>query len=171
MSAPRTATAAAHPNIALAKYWGKRPYGHNLPAVPSLSATLEGMRTLTRVRFDTSLEADQLELGGKLGSGAELERVSSLLDRVRALLERLGDHCGEARLRGLLQQFDMIDAAQRDRRSTVHMRIDRAFQQGVDALFDLGVCWSCHFLTELCRPPTRQRPALFARAEHCFKLT
>jgi diphosphomevalonate decarboxylase len=84
MSAPRTATAAAHPNIALAKYWGKRPYGHNLPAVPSLSVTLEGMRTLTRVSFDDDLAADELELGGKRASGVELERVSSLLDRVRA---------------------------------------------------------------------------------------
>lgn len=84
MSAPRTATAAAHPNIALAKYWGKRAYGHNLPAVPSLSVTLEGMRTLTTVRFDPKLEADQLELGGRRRAGTELERVSSMLDRVRA---------------------------------------------------------------------------------------
>ena len=59
MSAPRTATAAAHPNIALAKYWGKRPYGHNLPAVPSLSVTLEGMRTLTRVSFDEPVDASK----------------------------------------------------------------------------------------------------------------
>ncbi len=84
MSAPHTATAAAHPNIALAKYWGKHPYGHNLPAVPSLSVTLEGMRTLTRVSFDASLGSDVLELGGRRASGLELERVSSLLDRVRA---------------------------------------------------------------------------------------
>ena len=49
MSAPMKATAIAHPNIALAKYWGKLEHGHNLPAVPSLSVTLAGMSTTTRV--------------------------------------------------------------------------------------------------------------------------
>ena len=36
-------TAVASSNIALAKYWGKREHGHNLPAVPSLSVTLAGL--------------------------------------------------------------------------------------------------------------------------------
>ncbi|MEZ4240891.1 MAG: hypothetical protein R3F59_32985 [Myxococcota bacterium] len=35
-----SATAVAHPNIALVKYWGKRDVALNLPAVPSLSLTL-----------------------------------------------------------------------------------------------------------------------------------
>lgn len=34
------ATAEAHPNIAVVKYWGKRDTRLNLPAVPSLSVTL-----------------------------------------------------------------------------------------------------------------------------------
>src|SRR5687768_16018297 len=60
----QAATAVAHPNIALAKYWGKLAEGHNLPAVPSLSVTLAGMSTITTVTFDPSLGEDELELGG-----------------------------------------------------------------------------------------------------------
>jgi hypothetical protein len=38
-----------------------------------------------------------------------------------------------------LEQLDMVDTPQRDRWPTVHMRVDRPFQQGVDAPLDLGV--------------------------------
>lgn len=75
-----TFKSVAHPNIALAKYWGKRPYGHNLPAVPSLSVTLAGMCTFTEVTLDASLAADTLELDGKPVSGRPVERVTQLLD-------------------------------------------------------------------------------------------
>lgn len=78
-----TKIAVAHPNIALAKYWGKRPYGHNLPAVPSLSVTLAGMATTTKVTFDDALSADELLLNQKAESGEQLARVSGLLNRVR----------------------------------------------------------------------------------------
>ena len=43
------AVARAHPNIALVKYWGKRPGPGNIPATPSLSVTLDGLETRTRV--------------------------------------------------------------------------------------------------------------------------
>ncbi len=82
---PSEKTALAHPNIALAKYWGKRPFGHNLPAVPSLSITLRGMATRTRVAFDASLAGDELVLNGSPASGTPLDRVEKLLDRVRAM--------------------------------------------------------------------------------------
>jgi diphosphomevalonate decarboxylase len=87
MSTLRSATAVAHPNIALSKYWGKQPFGHNLPAVPSLSLTLQGMATTTTVSFDEALAADTLELNGAAASGVVLERVAGLLDRVRARAE------------------------------------------------------------------------------------
>ncbi len=77
------ATAAAHPNIALSKYWGKREHGHNLPAVPSLSVTLLGMRTTTTVAFDPALDADVLTLGGEPAAAGPTARVAALLDRVR----------------------------------------------------------------------------------------
>jgi diphosphomevalonate decarboxylase len=85
------ATAMAHPNIALAKYWGKREDGANLPAVPSLSVTLAGMMTTTRVAFDASLESDELVLGGARAPAEATARVSRLLDRVRAASGR-ADH-------------------------------------------------------------------------------
>ncbi len=77
-------TAVAHPNIALAKYWGKRSFGHNLPAVPSLSVTLAGMSTRTTVTFDDALATDELVLNGKPAAGDEVARVTGLLDRVRS---------------------------------------------------------------------------------------
>lgn len=82
-----TATAVAHPNIALAKYWGKAPGPGNAPAVPSLSVTLAGMETTTTVRFDEGADADTLTLDGRLASAAETARATELLDRVR---ERAG---------------------------------------------------------------------------------
>jgi diphosphomevalonate decarboxylase len=77
------ATAVAHPNIALSKYWGKREDGHNLPAVPSLSVTLAGMRTTTTVTFDEGLEGDAFTLAGGPAGAGPTRRVVALLDRVR----------------------------------------------------------------------------------------
>src|SRR5512132_860056 len=78
------ATAVAHPNIALSKYWGKREFGHNLPAVPSLSVTLAGMATTTTVAFDPGLAADVFTLAGHVAKEGDARRVTALLDRVRA---------------------------------------------------------------------------------------
>lgn len=79
-------TVEAHPNIALAKYWGKRAGEGNVPAVPSLSVTLAGMTTTTTVTFDAALEADVLSLGGVVIDPTERAavRATELLDRVRA---------------------------------------------------------------------------------------
>ncbi|MEP7051496.1 MAG: diphosphomevalonate decarboxylase [Pseudomonadota bacterium] len=77
------AKAVAHSNIALAKYWGKADSVRNLTAVPSISLTLAGMRTVTRVQFDPELAGDELLLGGALLGGRPLLRVSKLLDSVR----------------------------------------------------------------------------------------
>lgn len=49
MTEPVSATAHAHPNIALVKYWGKAPRPGNVPASPSLSITLDGLTTTTTV--------------------------------------------------------------------------------------------------------------------------
>lgn len=75
-------TAVASSNIALAKYWGKREGQGNVPAVPSLSVTLEGLQTTTTVTFDAP--ADELVLNGVVERGGALERARTLLDRVRA---------------------------------------------------------------------------------------
>jgi diphosphomevalonate decarboxylase len=78
------ATALAHPNIALAKYWGKVPGSDNAPAVPSLSVTLAGMTTTTTVEFSADFSADHLELNGAEADATALRRASGLLDEVRA---------------------------------------------------------------------------------------
>lgn len=85
---PFTATAIAHPNIALAKYWGKRDDGVNQPAVPSLSVTLAGMATTTTVTFDAELEQDVFFLGGVPVNGGPWMRVVGLLERVRRASRR-----------------------------------------------------------------------------------
>lgn len=77
-----TATAQAHPNIALSKYWGKQDAAGNRPAVPSLSITLAGMATTTRVRFDPQLRRDRLELDGSNAGERTTMRVVRLLDAV-----------------------------------------------------------------------------------------
>lgn len=78
------ATAISRANIALAKYWGKSDEALNLPAVPSVSMTLEPMRTETTVVLDPGLAADVLELDGELASPKETTRAATLLAEVRA---------------------------------------------------------------------------------------
>lgn len=75
--------ARAHANIALIKYWGKRPGPGNRPAAGSISITLDALASETRVRFDPSLDADDVRLTG----GGDTTRVSAFLDLVR---ERAG---------------------------------------------------------------------------------
>ncbi len=84
-----TAAARAHSNIALAKYWGKRDSALNIPAVGSISVTLDSLYTETTVSFDSALTQDELRLDGEhqLASRPQLDRVSSMLDLVR---ERAG---------------------------------------------------------------------------------
>ncbi len=80
------ATAIAHPNIALVKYWGKTDVEENLPAVGSLSITLDGLTTRTRVHFDERLNEDRFLLAGG-EAPAMAARVSACLDDLR---ERVG---------------------------------------------------------------------------------
>lgn len=74
----------AHANIALSKYWGKSDLALNLPAVPSVSMTLDGLVTETEVRFDTRLRTDRVFLDGRRASAAERQRVVEVLDQVRS---------------------------------------------------------------------------------------
>jgi diphosphomevalonate decarboxylase len=84
-AALRRACVRAHANIALAKYWGKASVAKNLPAVPSLSLTLAGMRTTTEVTFAPELTQDELVLGGALQHGKPLARATRLLNEVRGI--------------------------------------------------------------------------------------
>ncbi len=77
------ATAQAHPNIALIKYWGNRDQALRLPSNPSLSMNMAGLVTTTTVEFYPALKQDVLVLGGREIGGQGLERVSRFLDQVR----------------------------------------------------------------------------------------
>jgi diphosphomevalonate decarboxylase len=81
----RAATAVAHANIALAKYWGKADAKENLPAVPSLSLTLDALSSRTRVEVDTELSSDEVSLDGAPAQGRPRERVIGMLDELRRL--------------------------------------------------------------------------------------
>lgn len=81
--------AEANVNIALIKYWGKATAKHpleaNLPAVPSLSLTLDGLFTETWARFAPELPQDVMRLDGVPLEGAEAQRVGVVMARARAL--------------------------------------------------------------------------------------
>lgn len=72
------ATALAHPNIALIKYWGKRDRPLNLPATGSLSLTLDTYRTVTTVLWDAP--EDRVVLNGRVAEPGEARRALALLD-------------------------------------------------------------------------------------------
>jgi diphosphomevalonate decarboxylase len=74
------ARAIAHPNIALVKYWGKRDVALNLPAVSSLSLTLEGFSTETTVRWGAA--ADSVVFQGKPAPEGFARKVLKFLDRI-----------------------------------------------------------------------------------------
>lgn len=107
------ATAVAHPNIALIKYWGKRDAALNLPATSSLSLTLDVAPTRTTVTVgpnpdvtdtDTAntnitssnatsshaadtdaVNTDTAWLNGEQLTGTPLRRVTNFLDLIRDL--------------------------------------------------------------------------------------
>src|SRR5699024_1332141 len=79
------ATAKAHTNIALIKYWGKRDESLILPTNNSLSLTLDGFYTQTTVHFQEHLSEDVFFLDEQKMSGEPFHRVTRFLDVVRGL--------------------------------------------------------------------------------------
>ncbi|MFJ4486987.1 diphosphomevalonate decarboxylase [Streptomyces longwoodensis] len=77
------ATAVAHPNIALIKYWGKSDERLVLPRTDSLSMTLDIFPTTTRVRLDEHAQDDTVTLGGRPATGEAARRITAFLDLVR----------------------------------------------------------------------------------------
>lgn len=78
------ATAIAQPNIALIKYWGKRDLDKNLPAVGSISITLDTLFTEVSVDLDTQLSDDVLLVNGE----EDVQRLA----RMRACLNTVVGH-------------------------------------------------------------------------------
>lgn len=85
-AASRVATATAHANIALIKYWGKAHDELIIPVTSSLSLTLDALYTTTTVRFGGT-DGDRATLDGAPVTGKALSRIVALLDLVR---ERAG---------------------------------------------------------------------------------
>lgn len=83
------ATATAHPNIALVKYWGKRDEALVLPHQSSLSVTLAPLQVVTTVEWGQGGD-DVVELQGKPAQGKERSRVVELLEVIRAGKPQLG---------------------------------------------------------------------------------
>jgi diphosphomevalonate decarboxylase len=85
---PTQVTARAGTNIAFVKYWGKRDKVLNLPATGSLSLTLAGLGSETRVRFDPGAGEpdgrDRVLYEGAPADERFAGRVRGFLDLVRA---------------------------------------------------------------------------------------
>lgn len=80
-----SASAVAHPNIALIKYWGKASDPRmNEPAVSSLSITLDSLTSSTRLTFSEELAVDQFLLNG-VEDEQKRPRISDNLDKLRAI--------------------------------------------------------------------------------------
>ena len=77
------ATARAHTNIALIKYWGKRDESLFLPTNSSLSITLDEFYTTTTVSFQPSLNKDVFLLNGEKANEHETNKISRFLDKIR----------------------------------------------------------------------------------------
>jgi diphosphomevalonate decarboxylase len=84
----RKATARAHPNIALVKYWGKRDEALILPHQSSLSVTLAPLQVITTVELGHA--EDTVELNGSKAKGSERQRVVDVVSRVLAHVPGLG---------------------------------------------------------------------------------
>jgi diphosphomevalonate decarboxylase len=79
----QNARARAGANFALIKYWGKADARLNVPAVGSISITLNALWSETSVELDSSLAADEFSLNGRTRP-EEQSKVSACLDLLRA---------------------------------------------------------------------------------------
>lgn len=75
------AHAIAQPNIALIKYWGKRDAARNLPAVGSISLTLDTLWTRMLVELREGAQEDTLTVNASKNPEMQ-KRVSACLDRL-----------------------------------------------------------------------------------------
>ncbi|HEY8517191.1 MAG TPA: diphosphomevalonate decarboxylase [Candidatus Binatia bacterium] len=77
-----TATALARANVALVKYWGKRDEKRNLPAVGSISLTLDGLKAVASVTLASPGTRPRFRHGGAEVTGVAGERMARFLDRL-----------------------------------------------------------------------------------------
>ncbi|MGO2267755.1 MAG: diphosphomevalonate decarboxylase [Vagococcus salmoninarum] len=78
-----SATAKAHTNIALIKYWGKKDETLFLPMNSSLSLTLDAFYTTTTVSLADQRETDSFILNNQQQTPAETVKIAKFLDLFR----------------------------------------------------------------------------------------
>ena len=93
MTAPSKATAVAHPNLALVKYWGKRDESLILPNQSSLSVTLAPLEVRATVQWEAAV--DQVAINGRPALAIERERVAVITEHIRSAV---GGPLGAARV-------------------------------------------------------------------------
>jgi diphosphomevalonate decarboxylase len=107
------ATAVAHPNIALVKYWGKRDDALVLPEAGSLSVALD--RLLTTTTVELGVPEDSLRIDGRHASAAEFRRARTVLDaggiRQRARIDSRNDFPTAAGLASSASAFAALAVA------------------------------------------------------------
>jgi len=77
------ATAKAHSNTALIKYWGKKDEQLIIPMNNSISVTIDALTTITTVEFSPEFTVDTFILNGKKETGRAYKRVTKHLDLIR----------------------------------------------------------------------------------------
>jgi diphosphomevalonate decarboxylase len=78
-------TAAAHPNLAFVKYWGKADAKLNIPVNSSISVNLSGATTTTSVTFSADQDTDVVMINGHIATPKTYNKVVCHLDRIRHL--------------------------------------------------------------------------------------
>ncbi len=73
-------TAIAHPNFALVKYWGKKDIDQNMPAMSSISLTVDSMRSKTKIYKNLSSKQHRLFINGE-----EEQDISKILPPLQYL--------------------------------------------------------------------------------------
>lgn len=82
------ASARAHTNIALVKYWGKKDPQLIIPQTDSLSLTLDKFFTDTTVEFIESLKQDELIIDDQPVAPQKMAKVTAVLNQVRSLSQQ-----------------------------------------------------------------------------------
>jgi len=80
------ATAVAHPNLALVKYWGKRDESLVLPYQSSLSITLAPLAVRATVQFGAA--ANEVAINGRRAAGWERDRVLATIEHLRRSVDK-----------------------------------------------------------------------------------
>jgi len=78
------ASATANSNIAFVKYWGKSDAKLFLPTNPSISMTMDALRTHTTIEFSRE-HKNEIILNDVAQTGKSLEKITAHIERIKSL--------------------------------------------------------------------------------------